>query len=146
MNNYNYLNYDWHNKGMRNETIFPKMNNNQKLYSPKEGFEKGNLFPNLYSEYNGYRPQNLNPASEQEEMLLNIQAICFASHELNLYLDMHPEDQSMLMLFNDYRRKKEDLIREYEKKYGPITLESNDMEKGKFSWVNSPWPWEVKNV
>ena len=116
--------------------------NNVDLFSPKEGFEKGNMFSNLYSEYKNYKPQNLKPKNDKEQKLLNIQAICFASHELNLYLDLHPEDQSMITLFNDYMRKEEELIKEYESMYGPFTVKDGKMTE----WVNEKWPWEVDNV
>ena len=137
MNNYKYYDYLYRNN----------MNmNNQNLYNPKEGFIKGNMFTNLYSEYKNYKPQMLNPKSEQERMLYELDSISFAMHELNLYLDMHPEDQSMVTLFNDYRRKLEELTKNYESMYGPLTVNSNEMENKTFSWVNTSWPWEGKNV
>lgn len=145
MNNYNYLNNNLYSY-IRNNSFMPNKNNMQELYSPKEGFEKGNMFPKLYNEYKNYNSQKLTPRTEQEERLLNIQAISFAAHDLNLYLDLHPEDQSMLMLLNDYINKKENLVKEYEIKYGPITLESSSNSKENFSWIDSPWPWEVNNV
>ena len=137
MNNYKYYDYLYRNN----------MNmNNQNLYNPKEGFIKGNMFTNLYSEYKNYKPQMLNPKSEQERMLYELDSISFAAHELNLYLDMHPEDQSMVTLFNDYRRKLEELTENYESMYGPLTVNSNEMKNKTFSWVNTSWPWEGKNV
>lgn len=129
----NYFRYDMY-----------RMNNSPKLYSPKEGFEKGNMFMNLYNEYKNYQPVSLKPKNDQEKMLFNLQAICFAAHELNLYLDLHPEDQSMITLFNDYIKKVEELTRQYESKYGPLTT-SFEMNKG-FNWVEEKWPWEVDNV
>ena len=135
MNNYNYYDY-----------LYRNNMNNQNLYNPKEGFEKGNMFSNLYSEYKNYNPQKLNPKTEQEKRLYEIQSLSFASHDLNLYLDMYPEDQSIVALFNDYRRKLENLIKEYENMYGPMTINSNEMENKTFSWVNSSWPWEVEDV
>ena len=129
----NYFRYDMY-----------RMNNSPKLYSPKEGFEKGNIFMNLYNEYKNYQPASLKPKNDQEKMLFNLQAICFAAHELNLYLDLHPEDQSMITLFNDYIKKVEELTRQYESKYGPLTT-SFEMNKG-FNWVEEKWPWEVDNV
>lgn len=135
MNNYNYYDY-LHRNSM----------NNQNLYNPKEGFEKGNMFSNLYSEYKNYKAKKLNPTNDQERRMYEIQAISFAAHDLNLYLDMYPEDQSMVVLFNDYRKKLENLINEYENTYGPMTIDSNEMENNKFAWVNSSWPWEVDNV
>ena len=137
MNNYKYYDYLYRNN----------MNmNNQNLFNPTEGFIKGNMFSNLYSEYKNYKPQMLNPKSEQEKMLYELDSISFAAHELNLYLDMHPEDQSMVTLFNDYRRKQEELTKNYESMYGPLTVNSNEMENKTFSWVNSQWPWEGNNV
>ena len=137
MNNYKYYDYLYRNN----------MNmNNQNLYNPKEGFIKGNMFTNLYSEYKNYKPQMLNPKSEQERMLYELDSISFAMHELNLYLDMHPEDQSMVTLFNDYRRKLEELTKNYESMYGPLTVNSNEMENKTFSWVNTTWPWEGSDV
>jgi len=137
MNNYKYYDYLYRNN----------MNmNNQNLFNPSEGFIKGNMFSNLYSEYKNYKPQNLIPKNEREKMLYELDSISFAAHELNLYLDMHPEDQSMVTLFNDYRRKLEDLTKKYESMYGPLTVNSNEMENKTFSWVNTSWPWEGGNV
>jgi len=133
MNNYKYYDYLYRNN-INNM-------NNQNLFNPKEGFEKGNMFSNLYSEYKNYQSMNLRPRNEQEKKLFEIQAICFAAHDLNLYLDMNPADQSMVTLFNDYVKKEEELIREYESVYGPMTVNNNISE-----WVNSKWPWEVDNV
>ena len=137
MNNYKYYDYLYRNN----------MNmNNQNLFNPTEGFIKGNMFTNLYSEYKNYKPQMLNPKSEQEKMLYELDSISFAAHELNLYLDMHPEDQSMVTLFNDYRKKLDELTKNYESMYGPLTVNSNEMENKTFSWVNTSWPWEGTNV
>ncbi len=137
----NYMNYDWY----RNT----KMNTftNVDLFTPTEGFEKGNLFRGLYSQYKNYRPATLKPKNEKEKKLFELSAIAFAAHELNLYLDLHPEDQSILALFNDYRKKSNELIREYEEKYGPLTVSSNSLEgKNTFVWEKDSWPWEGKNV
>ena len=137
MNNYKYYDYLYRNNMSMN---------NQNLFNPKDGFEKGNMFTGLYSEYKSYQPQKLNPKTDQERKLYEIDAISFAAHDLNLYLDMHPEDQSMVVLFNDYRKKLEELTKSYESMYGPLTVNSNEMENKTFSWINSPWPWEGNNV
>ena len=128
MNNY-YYPYNWRNT------------NNVNLFNPKIGFEKGNMFENTYSEYKNYKPEVLKPTTDKEKLLYNIQTICFAAHDLNLYLDMHQNDQTMITLFNDYLKKEEELIKEYESKYGPMTVNGNINE-----WVNNNWPWEVDNV
>ena len=141
MNNYNYMNYNWYRDMDRKNTDY----NNQKLFNPKEGFIKGNMFSNLYNQYKNYQPVVLNPKNEQQKLLFDLQGICFAAHELNLYLDTHPEDQSMLMLFNDYCEKERKLVTEYEGKYGPLMV-SNKTSGNTFAWVDKIWPWEVDNV
>ena len=135
MNNYKYYDY-----------LYRNNINNQNLFNPKEGFIKGNMFSNLYSGYKNYIPKELVVRTEQERMLYEIDSISFAAHDLNLYLDIHPEDKSMVTLFNDYRKKVEELTKTYESMYGPLSVNSNEMEDKTFSWVNTPWPWEGNNV
>ena len=114
MNNYIYNNYDWNRKMNSNMNYYPYMNNNSNnyqmdMFNPTEGFEKGNMFKGLYKQYKNYQPMKLIPKDEREKRLFEIQSICFAAHELNLFLDTHPDNQSMLALFNDYMRKEKEL-------------------------------------
>ena len=134
----NYIDYNW---VRGNGPSYPTS-----LFRSDEGYIKGNLFQNLYNQYDGYQPKELTPRSEQEKCLYELSAVAFAAHELNLYLDLHPEDQSMVTLFNDYRKKLEELTKTYESMYGPLSVNSNEMENKTFSWVNTPWPWEGNNV
>ena len=137
-----YLNYEWY---RNNEPITSSYANS--LFSPNEAYIKGNLFRNLYNQYKNYQPAQLNPKNEREKKLIELSAIAFATHELNLYLDIHPEDQSMLSLFNDYRNRQNELREEYEREYGPLKVCSNSLEgKSIFTWESEAWPWEVKNV
>jgi len=132
MYNYNYLDNDWYRNAQKTS-----------LFTPVEGFEKGNLFANLYSQYKNYKPDKLKASNEKEKLFLELLSICFAAHELNLYLDLHPEDSSMLSLFNDYRKKENELKRVYESKYGPLTVSSDSViNNNSFMWVNDSWPWE----
>ena len=117
----------------------------EQILNPEEGLIKGNLFQNLYSEYKNYQPQMINPKTEEEKMLWKIQSLSFATHELNLYLDLHPEEQSMIILFNDYNKELNNIIQEYEKKYGPLTV-NNSMDNYSFTWINPTWPWEGYHV
>jgi len=128
-----YQNYDWY------------RGNEMNLLNPTDGFLKGNMFKNLYNPYKNYKPANLIPQNEQESLLYELSSVAFASHELNLYLDLHPEDQSMFTLFQDYQSKMNHLIEQYEKKYGPLTVNSKEM-KSSFEWVTKDWPWEGRNV
>lgn len=145
MNNYTYLNDEWYKSipkdySFRNNT---NMNNfNQSLVTPTEGYNRGNMFANLYDQYKNYRPENLRASNEQERLFLEISRTSFAAHELNLYLDIYPNDVSMIKLFNDYREKCEQLTKEYEQKYGPLSVKSDSLNQTPFMWEKSPWPWE----
>ena len=142
MNNYYNMNYGWL---PRNNMMYPFDNNYQpNLYNPQEGFMKGNMFENLYNPYKNYQPAVLTPKNNQQKKLYEIQAISFAAHDLNLYLDTHPEDQTMSTLLNDYLRKKRELTKSYEEEYGPLTIDSESMDSA-YNWIKK-WPWEVDNV
>lgn len=138
---YNY-NYDttWYQNMLRNSN---NLINSNSLFTPEVAYNNGNLFSNLYDQYKNYRPAQLSASNEREKLLLDIGRLSFAAHDLNLYLDLNPNDESMLTLFNDYRKQADNLINEYEAKFGPLNISSNSLETGPFKWINSPWPWEV---
>ena len=146
MNNYNYLNDEWYKSIPTNSYSYPtrNMNNNTSLVTPQEGYDRGNLFANLYDQYKNYRPNNLRASNEKERLFLELSRIHFAAHELNLYLDLNPNDVTMIKLFNDYRERCEQLTKEYESKYGPLTIKSDSLNQTPFMWEKSPWPWEDK--
>lgn len=118
-----------------------KLETNSNLASIKDGFAKGNMFNDLYDPYKNYRYQELTVNNKQEELLLEIMALSFAINDLNLYLDLHPTDESVLRKFKDLTEKAYSKEMEYVKCYGP--LEVMDSESlSKFEWINNPWPWE----
>ena len=139
---YNYDEYLTSNY-LRNTT--PNMNNNSSLYTPEEGYNRGNLFADLYEGYKNYKPIKLVAKNEQGKLFLELSRMAFAAHELNLYLDLNPEDETMLSLFNDYRMRTNQLMMEYEKKYGPLTISSDSLSSS-FTWVKNSWPWEGGNL
>ena len=110
-----------------------------KLYSYEEGFNKGNLFKDIYSKYKNY-VYKLNVSSEKDKKLLNIQMYTFALKDLNLYLDTHPSDDSILVEFNRINNKLIELKKEYENLYGPLCI--NSMNSDTYSWIKNPWPWD----
>ena len=135
MNNYNY-NY---NDSFNNYSMY--QNNN--LFGPYEGYLKGNLFKDLYEQYNNYKPATLKPTSEKEQELFNLNQIHFAMHDLNLYLDVFPNDKEALSKFMEYENIYNELLENYEKKYGPINV-NNTLGNTPFNWVNTSFPWEAK--
>ena len=118
-------------------------NNLNSLYDSYAGFIRGNMFPDLYNTYKLSKPYEIEPMNNQAESLTYIDSLCFACIDLNLYLDNFPDNQDLVNLFNQYVEEKERAIKEYEKKYGPIFIDSA-ADKNKWTWNKSPWPWENK--
>ena len=139
MYNYNFLNDGWYRE--QNNDLYRNINTSS-LFTPDDGYNKGNLFSNLYSQYKNYKPEVLRARNEKEQILLELSRMAFAAHEINLYLDLNPDDVSMITLFNDYRSKTNELTKKYESKYGPLSLASDSLDQTPFMWENNTWPWE----
>ncbi len=132
---YNYNEY------LRNNASQMINNSQPNLYTPEEGYDRGNLFADLYVGYKNYQPVKLQAKNEKDALFLELSRYAFAAHELNLYLDLHPEDTTMLALFNDYRTRANQLMLNYENKYGPLTVSSDELSSS-FLWEEDKWPWE----
>ncbi|MGN1043383.1 MAG: spore coat protein CotJB [Acutalibacteraceae bacterium] len=77
--------------------------------------------------------------NEREMMMRRIATLDFAIVELNLYMDTHPNDTEVNAKLNDYKKKSDELKKEYQDKYGPIT--SKTIEDNRYGWIADPWPW-----
>ena len=142
-NNFYNIPDDWYKEFNNTFDIKNNMNiNNTNLANPKEGFLRGNLFNNLYDPYKNYKYNKLNPTNKKEELLFNILMYKFALKELNLYLDVYPNNNQMLNLYNKYLIEEKQLCNQYEKTYGTLTTDSNNLDKNYWQWIKSPWPWE----
>lgn len=87
---------------------------------------------------NTYRSVN----SDQERMLREIGMIDFVVIEMTLYLDTHPNDRNAIEYFNHYIRLKNQALRDYAAKYGPLTLSTADSYSKEWKWATKPMPWE----
>ncbi len=133
---YNYTNNNY------NKPNYSEDANASKLYDPYQGFIRGNMFPNLYNGYKISNPINIEPKSEKEEMLIYLDYLAFAAHDINLYLDLYPKDKDMLEAFSMYRIEADKVRKQYEKKYGPLEVNSEANTVYPWAWDNKPWPWE----
>ena len=133
---YNYVNNTY------NQPLYNQSSNNKKILDPYNGFVRGNMFSDLYNGYKLNKPLDITPLKEQADMLTYIDSLCFALIDLNLYLDLYPNDSKIIELFNSYRMEKDEITKEYESKYGPLTLNSDSLNKAPWAWDNMPWPWE----
>ena len=140
-----FKNFIYSDMNMTNKQIMPNNTTNisqNNLYDPYNGLIRGNLFKNLYDPYKSKEPYEIKPMNEQAKMLTNIDALTFAMVDLNLYLDVFPNDREKINLYNQYRKQKENLLKEYESKYGPITINSEYLNTYPWAWNNMPWPWD----
>lgn len=118
------------------------MEKNTQILEPYQGYIRGNLFANLYDPYKNYKPSEINSTNEKESLLYQWQQYNFALTDLDLYLDVHPNDSKALNLYNKYLSIKKQITDKYESMYGPLTLGSNDLGNNTWKWVDNPWPWE----
>ena len=81
--------------------------------------------------------------NEKQEMLNKISAVDFSIHEINLFLDSHPQNIKAVELLSAYRKMRSDLINDYEQKYGDYVTRVGDVKaEVPWSWIEGPWPWE----
>ncbi len=135
---YNYANNNY------NQPLYNQNIQNKQIYDPYNGFIRGNMFPELYNSYKLNKPLEITPMNEQAELLTYVDALTFAMIDLNLYLDVYPNDREALELFNQYRMQTDEYTKKYENKYGPLELTSNSLNTFPWAWDNAPWPWEKK--
>lgn len=111
------------------------------LFQSEEAFMLGNLFQNLYQSYKGFSNYCIQPMNKRQQLLLNVQIYEFVAHEINLYLDNHPNDVEMIKLYHEYIKKADKAKKNYEMNFGPLEVR-NSNETKPFQWIKSPWPWQ----
>lgn len=74
----------------------------------------------------------------QNKLLRRVNALNFAMYECRLFLDTHPDNVEAQEMFNSYRKKYEVVKAEYEKEFGPLTLNGYNTDE----WLKDPWPWD----
>lgn len=72
------------------------------------------------------------------KLLRRVSELGFAMHEVRLFLDTHPDDPEAQQMFDKYKKKYESVKAEYEKQFGPLTLNGYNSDE----WLKDPWPWE----
>jgi spore coat protein JB len=75
------------------------------------------------------------------KLLKEIMALEFSLIDLNLYLDTHPTDRRALTIYNEYTSRLNNMKREYENEFAPLTA---SFPSGcPWRWIENPWPWEI---
>ena len=128
-----------------NNTLQININNidftrNNELFNTEEGFNKGNMFKNIYSKYKNH-VYKLKTNNKKDDLLYKVQMYTFALKDLSLYLDNHPTDESILVEYQKIRNNLYEAKKQYEQNYG--VLSSSDVTNDdKWTWINNPWPWD----
>lgn len=82
--------------------------------------------------------------TERERLLRKISAVDFAIVELGIFLDTHPNDTYAIQKMDEYRKKSNNLIKNYEENFGQLISNPNTPPKNRWSWIANPWPWEPR--
>lgn len=78
---------------------------------------------------------------ERESLMRCLMQTSFVLDDMKLYLDTHPNDKEGMEIFENARIKRNEYLREYESKFGPITVDSASTN-GRWDWIDNPWPWQ----
>ena len=111
-----------------------------KFVNPNEGFQRGNMMRDEYIPYKNYNAISLIPTNEQEKKMYEVMKYAFAIVDLNLYLDLHPEDEDAYHLFQRYVEEEKKARKEYNEMYGPV--EVTNAKYRTYEWDKNPWPWD----
>ena len=122
------------------DSININFDRNDKLSSIDDGFNKGNMFKNIYSKYKKHI-YKLKVSNEKDKLLYNIQMYTFALKDMGLYLDIYNDDKTILKKFKEYSIELEKLKNKYTSSYGPLCAFDSD-NLIKWEWINNPWPWD----
>ncbi len=112
------------------------------LYSSTEGFIHGNMFKDEYKGYKNYQVKTPKAKTEQEAYLYKIMELEFAINDLNLYLDLHPEDNKTYELMKSYVSELLQYESDYISQYGPLEL--CDVQSENYKWLEN-WPWDKED-
>ena len=78
---------------------------------------------------------------EKDSLLKKVQMYCFLCLDAGLYLNSHPTCSNGIEYFNKCKKLKDEAIKEYEAKCGPLTALSSS-PTDRWTWIDEPWPWE----
>ena len=80
---------------------------------------------------------------EYEQLIEDLQAALFVMHDLDLYLDTHPDDSEAITQYNEYYKYKKELVAYIEARFGPIEQYAENPTSNQWAWAKAPWPWQL---
>lgn len=114
---------------------------NSLYFTPEEAFSKGNLIKSQYDPYRSYQPSMPMGKDEKENLLLLMMVYSGILHDLELLLDVNPEDKTAMNLFKTYKGKYLEVEKTYLEKYAPLCPMHSYEKNGAFAYVKTASPW-----
>lgn len=111
------------------------------FFSLKDITTYGNILKSQYVPYKNYKPSELNYVNNKEQLMLELIYLDNAKHDISLLLDIYPENQEYIKIFEDYCMKAKLKRKEYIEKYNPISPCEGKNRDGYYSFVTTPSPW-----
>ena len=119
----------------------PMQESARPAYDAGEALQRGTLFPGLDLPFMNLVNNNPELAGTP---LGEVMALCFASHELRLYLDTHPGDEEAFDTLRQMLKLTAEAKRRYTARFGPLTP-TDLAESEHFDWLDGPWPWQYQD-
>lgn len=113
------------------------MNKNE-FFNLENAINNGTIFKDLYKPYKMHITKII-PENEKEKCMLEIQKLSLAKQDLKLYLDIYPNNVSLINMFNEYEQEYKRIKKEFEEKYYLLDPKG---KKDKWTWIDNNWPWE----
>ncbi len=123
LNHYNYFN----NYGTRDTRFYVAM----------QGLSKGNMSQDLYDNFGNYVPREL-PYTDENAL----RAYAFAIVDLGLYLDTHPNEANVKVLYDQYVSKYNEIVKRMENSNKMLNLTTPNKDKV-WTWP-ATFPWEAR--
>lgn len=81
---------------------------------------------------------------ERTALLRKVQQYNFMMIEAGLFLNNQPDCLEAKEAFCKYQNLYRKAVDEYESCFGPLTYSGINVNENGWSWIDSPWPWEVE--
>ena len=81
--------------------------------------------------------------NERKRLLRKVAMYAFSMWELHIYLDTHPNDRKAKAMHDEYMKKYNRAVEEYERLYGPLKITNVD-NNTMAQWIDDPWPWDLE--
>lgn len=109
-----------------------------RFYVALQGLSKGNMSQGLYDNFGNYVPREL-PYTDENAL----RAYAFAIVDLGLYLDTHPNEANVKILYDQYVAKYNEIVKKMENSNKMLNITTPNTDKV-WTWPKS-FPWEAKN-